>query len=356
MQVVAGLLPLGTVPYDNMALPLISPDGRFLAVQTGAPPTWPTALAEPGADVPVATQLQVYEVDLRENLELTDRRPPTLVTSLSEPALLGRTCDAEGFLIESPREDGSRWIGKANWQSGEIQWLVTGSDVNAFAAMGLGGRLAWSRRPVDGEQFELVVRSGSGDEWSVAAPGDNWLMPSWSGRGEGLFFLSLVNQRLDLCYANAINAAALRQSLQRLAVATEASTFTAYQTVNGQAGAIDGSLPQRDQLVFFHPGFQRVAVWRPLAARDRQGIYLNAKSIAALVDQEDFAFVTMPAHLLRQNLRFPSERIELVGGIQVPRQTTSATWPYLLINPGEGIVGITAMCLLPRDQALPKTR
>jgi hypothetical protein len=356
MQVVAGLLPLGTVPYDNMALPLVSPDGRFVAVQTGAPPTWPTALAEISADVPVATQLEVYELDLRENIEAQDRRAPALVTSLAEPALLGRSSDAEGFLIESPREDGSRWIGKAHWRTGEIEWLVTGADVNAFAAMGLGGRLAWSRRAVDAEQFELVVRNARGEEWSANTSGEHWLMPTWSGRGEGLYFLSLATDRLDLCYANAISAAAIRQSRQRLQLANQATAYTAYQTVIGQAGAIDGSLPQRDQLVFFHPGMQRVAVWRPLAPSGKQGIYLNAKSIAALVDQEDFAFVTMPAHLLRQNLRVTNERIELVGGIQVPRQTTSAAWPYLLLNPGEGQIGITAMRLLPREDAIFKSR
>ena len=356
LQVIAGLLPLGTVPYDNMSLPLVNPSGRFLAVQTGAPPTWPTVLAEPAADIPVATRIDVYELDLREDIKPNERRAPSMVTSLGEPALLGRSCDSEGFLIESPREDGSRWIGKANWTTGEIQWLVTGTDVNAFACMGLNGRLAWSRRAIDVDQFELVVRNARGEEWVSTWPGENWLLPTWSGRGESLYFLTLANGRLDLCYANALSDAAIRQSRQRIPLSTGAIDFTAYQTVIGQAGAIEGSLPQRDQLVFFHPGMQRMAVWRPLAPSDRQLSYLGPRSIGALVDQEEIAFVTTAESLLRQNIRVPTERMELVGGVHMPRQTVSSTWPYLLLNPGEGRVGITAMKLLPRDDGVFKAR
>lgn len=365
IQIVAGVLPLGVVPYDNLALPLLSPDGRFAAVQTGAPPTWATMLAEPAAQVPVATRIEIYEFDLREGIQPKDRRQPALVAMLNEPAVLGRSADSEGFLVESPREDGARWIGKVTWTSGAVNWAVTGSDVNAFAALGPRGSLAWSRRAIEGMQFELVVRTGaspsaSGDEWALPSPSAHWLMPVWSessSRGLTLFALHLEGDHLEMRYFMAQSEAAARQSMQRLSLATECDIHTAYQTVPGQtpnamqqSAALSG-----DQIVFFHPALRRIALWRPLALADRQRTQLNARSIAALVDQDDFAFVTVTTaggHLVRQNLRNPSERMNLVAGLQIPRQTTAESWPYLLFNPGEGQIAVTAMKLLPREQSI----
>ena len=44
-QFVAAILPLGTVPYDGFALPIVRPDGQAVATQTGYRPSWPTVLA-----------------------------------------------------------------------------------------------------------------------------------------------------------------------------------------------------------------------------------------------------------------------------------------------------------------------
>ena len=177
-------------------------------------------------------------------------------------------------------------------------------------------------------------------------------MPTWSGRSDSLFFLTLRDGNLVLRHALAANQAAMQQSLQSLTLASESGVFTAYQTVIGQAGAVDASILARDQLVFFHPGLRRTALWRPLAASDRQRTQLNSQSITAVVDEEDFALVTLPERLIRQNLRNPAERITLVAGTQVARQTNATAWPYILLSPGEGAVGVMAMRLLPREESI----
>jgi len=41
-----------------------------------------------------------------------------------------------------------------------------------------------------------------------------------------------------------------------------------------------------------------------------------------------------------------------VPGPQVPRATTSATWPYLLLTPGESRIGVTAMRLVPSEESV----
>ncbi|MEO1059373.1 MAG: hypothetical protein AAFY28_20905, partial [Actinomycetota bacterium] len=52
----------GTVPFDGQVLPLISPDGRYVATQTGEAPTWPTLLAERGQVPPTRTFFEQYRM------------------------------------------------------------------------------------------------------------------------------------------------------------------------------------------------------------------------------------------------------------------------------------------------------
>ena len=52
--VAVDLRPLGNVQTDGYTLPLLSPDGRVLAVQTGTVPDLATLLARPGQSVPQA--------------------------------------------------------------------------------------------------------------------------------------------------------------------------------------------------------------------------------------------------------------------------------------------------------------
>ena len=355
VQVLAGLLPLGAVPYDNMVLPLVNPDGTLIAVQSGAPPTWNSLLAKPGAELPTATRVQVFRLDRREDSVDAKRDPPALVATLNEPLLLGRSCDVEGFLVESPREDGSRWIGKVGWESGAVSWLVQDESVNAFAVLGPDGRLAWSRRAVRADHFDLVVRAGA-DEWTIPAKSDDWLMPTWPNPGDGLFVFNLSGRDLDVCYGNAESSSAFLQSLQRQPLVNDGAVSTAYQAMSAQSGSCDTMAPIRDQLVYFHPAASRMALWRPLAAPGRKTAVLYPRSVAALVDQEEYAFTATSTGLIRQSLANSKEYIQMAAGPQVPHATTSETWPYILLCPSEGTVGVIAMRLLPREQAVFRTR
>src|SRR5262249_35862276 len=65
-EVQVGVIPMGVVLYDGQALPLVSPDGRFIVVQEGDPPTWEAILAEPAAAQPNGTTMAVYEVGPHE--------------------------------------------------------------------------------------------------------------------------------------------------------------------------------------------------------------------------------------------------------------------------------------------------
>lgn len=332
----AEVQPRGTIPYDDMTLPLVSPDGRYLATQTGLPPDWPTVLAEAGAIVPDLTRVEVYE------LPLEGRQPPRFVTIVEEPALLGRACDADGFLVEAPRGDGSRWIGRAAWTTGAVTWLVADPDtVSAFATLGPSGSLAWSSRPAGADHFDLVVRRG-GDEWRLPARETDWLMPTWSGAGAGLFALLLRGGMLDAVYMDTTSRDDMRRTIQRLPLSNSGATVeTAYQVLNATAVPADAG---RAHLTFFHPARRRAAVWRPPGIP----VLLDAGSFAALVDpaHDDFVLVATTDDLVRHRLTDDRLRSKLMKGAHIPRSTTSAERPYVLLEPADGVIGITVMKLL----------
>ena len=191
----AGIFGLGSVPYDNFTLPLVDPLGRYIATEAGIAPVRDTALAAPGAPVPEATRVETYRLDPIENSVAQQ-------AVVGEPVVLGRSCDQFGVLVEAQRHDGSRWIGKAAWETGEIEWLVQDGNVNAFASLGPQGQLAWSRRNAQGD-FDLVVRHRDGRQWNLNSSGDSWLLPTWSGRDDGLFLTRLNDGVLDIVHAQA---------------------------------------------------------------------------------------------------------------------------------------------------------
>lgn len=346
-------IPLGAVPYDGFLLPLISPDGHHVATQTGAPPEWAATLAEPGATPSRGTTVEVYAIDTRGTIAADQREQPQRVASLQESILLGRSCDDAGFLVEAPQPDGSRWIGKATWLDGEIEWLVQGAAVNAFASLAPDGRLAWCRRSPDGAHFELVVRNADGTEWSVPGGGGDWLMPVWSSLGDGLFAIHRQNERLRLCYGQAAGSGPFTATLHDFLLIAHSDKYAAYQAFISQGG-LDGMLGgAQPQTLAFHPGAGRMIIWKPLASKATAATLLNARSLAALQQSSDSVIVCLGKELLLQSLRNPEANIVLSEGTFVPRRTPRWTYPYVLLSPRDGRVNLTGMRLLHRDDSAP---
>ena len=343
--VTAHVKPLGPIPYDNMTLPLVSPDGRYVATHRGLAPNWATLLAEPGAPLPTTTRIEIYR------LPESDAEEPQTQAIVDEAALLGRACTREGFLIESPRENGSRWIGLASWETGTVQWLISDdSAVSAFASLDEDGRLAWSSRPVGGEHFDLMVRQG-GDEWRLPGQGGDWLMPTWSGAGDGLFALLLRGETLDVAHMIASSAADVRRTIRPLPLATTRATIdTAYQTLNATVVTTTGRRAVRDRLTFFHPSRLRAAIWEPPAAP----VVLDPKSLTAVIDQDEpaYALVATADKLIRRRIVDEAgiDRIDVIAGTQVPRATASEMRPYILLEPSEGVIGVTGLILVSVEE------
>ncbi len=333
----------GSIPYDNMTLPLVSPDGQFVATQTGVSPTWETILAQPDATVPHASRIEIYQISQAPNTS------PQLIATISEPVLLGRACDQSGFLIESPREDGSRWIGHAAWESAEIRWLVDDQSVNAFATLGPSGQLAWSSKTPDANHFSLSVRRGI-RTFTIPAQGRDWLMPVYSGVGDSLFALTLSNGFLDAVYGSATDTRAFQQSKQHLTIAQNASPWTAYQTLAAAVSVIDGSVPEHEQLAFFHIPRSRAAIWRPLTGSRRNLTFLDERTYMVLPVDNNRALAVTDRSLILQNVGNVRDKADLLAGMLIPRPTQLRKIPYLLLETAENRIALTSLALLSPDE------
>ncbi len=114
------LQPIGNIPFDGQTLPIISPDGRFLATQVGRTPTWPMILGEPGAPL-ATTHIERYE--------LTDNGPHEL-GELDAPlgTLLGQRVSASGIAVWVPDEP--------NRREAHLNWLGNAIDPMLLATVG----------------------------------------------------------------------------------------------------------------------------------------------------------------------------------------------------------------------------
>ena len=75
----------GSVTFDQMILPIVSPDGRHLASEAGLGPTWATLLATPESADSVRTSIDLYRIDL---LQPRQEDKMAFHTRVAEPALL----------------------------------------------------------------------------------------------------------------------------------------------------------------------------------------------------------------------------------------------------------------------------
>lgn len=349
----AEVQPRGAVGFDEQTLPAASPDGMRLAVPSGLPPEWSTLLAEPGCPPPDGGVLI-------HDLSSPVAEPPRPMAPVREPVLLGRAVDDAGFLVESPRPGGGRWIGHADWDTGEIRWLVTGGpgETNAFATLGPGGWLAWCRRGVGEERFSLVLRDPAGNEQVLPGRSGSWLMPRFALDGTArLFAMVLRGNALDAVFLDPDAGAAIMATLRRTTLATDAADLgTAYQAmaadlamVTAMDTAMNTAMDTRagvragePRLYFVHPAHGRAAVWDPATPMP---VLLDAGSFAAVADHQDprYCLVSTGESLQRRAVAESRDRIRVIAGPQVARPTANPDRPFILLQPEGALLGVTLL-------------
>jgi len=339
----ANLQNLCDIPYDQFLLPIVSPDSRYVATSTGLSPGAPTRLAEPGAPSPLGTGIEVWRLDQASNdCSIAYRLPP--------PLLLGRSADQEGFIVESPLPDGARDIGKVDWESGEIEWLVKDGDVNAFATIGRNGELAWCSRPVNEPGFTLVIRGASGRELDIGNQGGNWYFPSWSNQNDRLYaFWVSSSGMMKLATMKTVSTESMLSSLRDINIMPKGSAefasqaITAHPVIHGVPGN------EFEDFIFYHPGERRVVVWNPDESDDALPFVLLDQAVAAVADIGGRYLVSTPTELRYVDPSRLHRSIRLHDQVAIPRATSDANWRFIVMTPSGGDA-ITLRAIIPMAQ------
>lgn len=355
-RVTVAVKPLGTIPYDGLVLPLISPDGKFLAVQQGRPPAWPTLLAARDATPPLGTSLVVY--DLSGALAATTRPgAPRLVNfpgPLPGASLLGRSADRNGFLIEQARADGLRRIGRVGWLTGEPEWLTPEDQSAAHAVLGPAGELAYSRPSTSNpDRFELVYRPRAEDaahEIVLASPTESYVFPLFSAETDRLYTLvlpSATSRMALLSLSRPARADADSQRLRPIArdvLNVTPSMLAAYQAVVAAQSPLP-PMPLRGVAIFdASPGIGSV-VWLEPGAGVRVVFPGGTVASAPLVNPgagttPDIGFLaSTPRGLLYQKVQAKKgeSSLQAAGGAPVVLAGGSIPRSLWRTTPGPGV-------------------
>jgi hypothetical protein len=159
---------LGEVRFDSSTLPLVSPRADFIAVQAGIAPPEAAADASGPAEAP-QTRIEIYDMRSRRLERTFVAGPPArsgVPRFLTQGMLLGRSVNDEGFLVEWPRQDATRWIGLCSWKDASIRWLIGGDEAvptfGAHAVLLSDGSLVTALGDESATGWLLAQRSAAG--------------------------------------------------------------------------------------------------------------------------------------------------------------------------------------------------
>jgi len=320
---------LGEVDYDDFSIPLISPDGDRMVIRGGAPPTWDAVLADPDARPPSAATFRIVAIgddDLRIEHEIVG------------PWLLGRAADATGFLIEEPRPDGSRRIGRVDWETGEATWLVDEGFVDAFGTLGPDGTLAWSRRAIDGPAFDLMVRRGDGaGTWRLPARWErSWIDPVIAPDGRTIFMLRRGDGTVELAWSRLTDETRFRDGVSTHPISVRVDARRTRTMLAPQVG-VASPAAEHARIVFLHPDLGRLVEWSPRTDLVRP---YPDRTISAVHLDADRAVVSTPDGLalavLADGRGRPPSVLPLTEEPAIPRRSGRPDEPILLFRPVAG--------------------
>ena len=323
---------VGNVEYDDFTIPLLSPDAEWMVSRSGAAPGWEEILAEPGSGpIPPAT-FTIHRIGESPGLRMHQE--------IRGPWLLGRGADRKGFLIEEPLEGGARRIGRVDWDSGEVTWLVDDGDVAAFATLGPDGDLAYSRRGIGDPAFELVLRLGDGSgTWVVPSRWErSWVDPILAPDGRTLFTLCRGDGTVELAWTRITDESRFRDGIRTHPISVRSTPRRVHAMLAPQAGA--ASPPgSHARIVFLHPDLGRLVEWSP--ETDLARPFPEGTINATMLDQDSGIAATRDGiHLVRlaDGIGRPPSSLKLAEETAIPRriQAEEGIPRFILLKPNAG--------------------
>lgn len=341
---------LGSISYDGLTVPQVSPDGQFVAMQDAPAPTRSQRLALEAqgesstfANATVSiTPLNDNIAGLRQRLEIFD---------LQAPIILGRDSGAQGVLVESPRPDGSRWIGVAQWRTDEarIRWLVRDRAVASHAVFAEAGALLYSERAIGGSRWSLVLRQPDGAERRLSLPDASLVYPLMAPDLRHATCMAVDDSGAISWLLIDLSAGvgdAVGRVVRRFDLASTGGMVGASQIVAASQSALHG-LDRADAMnasqgtdlmpplgpIIFHPAMDRCVA---LDAPRRTLVALAPGSVAAVDAGDGRVLCSTPQGLV---LWTPGPQVgrgtttRVLSEDYLPRRTASADRPFVLFAP-----------------------
>lgn len=343
-RVEVGVVPLGVVSYDGQALPQVSPDGRFIALEEGAAPTWEAILAEPAAAPPEGAAIGIYSVGEHELKRITPSQ------DLPAGLIIGRAADDHGFLVESPQADGSRWIGQVSW-SGAFRWLVQGPLVNAQATLTPRGELVYTSRAVESDSANLVIQGRQGGQ-SVRTPGDGtYAFPMCTSDPGVVYVFRLAPVAMELIAVRLDRGSDAESSdrvptfgatIARRGVAPKGDLTLAFQMASTVQPALPldkGASGGHGELAIYHPRTNRMTVFSLDTVSFEP---LTSKSFAAIPSQETdrpgYFCATQDGLVFSPPIKPGQDEtsVRVVAGAFMPRRLRATPQSMMLFGPVKG--------------------
>ena len=307
---------VGSLPWNRYSLPVISPNGLHAAVQLGSAPDVQVAAGNSN-ELTTSSTLELHVLDPMEGRRFS----PFHVSR--EGLILGRTANDRFFLVESPNVDNTRWIGKIDWSTGNIRWIISDEYINAFPTINALDDIAWSRRSQDDDRFHIVVKTARGQR-AIDDGKSDWLMPSFLGINrlrayrlrDGQFSLVELDLQARDPLLTAISLPITETGATRAIVWQIATTNPTGSWSESQA--------------FYHPAKHRMIVWQPGEVIETATLLPN--SVAATPVSDGSWLVATDKRIVRQELGNDSG-IHIRNRLAIPIVTTSQQWTHYMLIP-----------------------
>jgi hypothetical protein len=318
----------GVLPWDRFSLPVFSPDGLHAAVQLGEAPTIKTLCGDNNT-AQNSTTIELHALDPLEGMHIS----PIHISQ--KGLILTRSANSQHCLVESPNGEMGRWIGKIDWATGNLRWMVTDEHVNAFPTINDIDDIAWSRRALDDQRFHLVVKTLRGQRVIDDGKSD-WLMPIFLGI-DRLRVFRIQNGKLTLTELDLNARDPLLTALSLPILETGATRELVWQIATTNSTA-----PWHESHAFYHPLKQRMIVWQPSKAMET--VALLNQSVAATPVFDGSWLVATDDRIVRQTLG-EEEGIHIRNRLAIPVATTSNQWTHYMLIPEGNRLQIRAINL-----------
>jgi hypothetical protein len=232
------------------------------------------------------------------------------------------------------------------WESGEIDWLVDDEFVNAFANIAENGTLAYARRGVDDEPFDLVVERYDTTTVFKSEWERSWIDPVFSADGTTLFALRLGDGTLELGWKRLPTSLSIDEAIHTRPLSDRVNTRIAHQTLASQTGLEASPQNTTACLVFRHPELKRLVHWtleNDLVRPFPPGVF------AATMIDENRAVVsrgeTVELVSLPNTAGEMSRSLVLLEGLSIPRRNGPSDDSVLLLQPHNGTYNLIRLDL-----------